>query len=182
MNGGGHQDDRSDRKARQEIKFGPDGLVPAIAQQHDSREVLMMAWMNRDAGPRQLAEGRACCWSRSRATLWRKRRDLRPSPISPRAAPRLRRPPCCCWSIRGCGVPHRPVRQLSFEPGGTTPSRSSPNRTYRRTYSTRKVDRENGKVRYRIGAQFGRAWICATRSELNGRPAQRWLYSPTLAL
>ena len=35
---------------------------------------------------------------------------------------------------------------------------------------------------HRNGGQFGRAWICATRSELNGRPAQRWLYSPTLAL
>src|SRR5215468_11972910 len=55
-----------------EINFGPDGLVPAIAQQHDTREVLMMAWMNRDAVRASLAEGRACYWSRSRAKLWRK--------------------------------------------------------------------------------------------------------------
>jgi len=54
------------------IKFGPDGLVPAIAQQHDSGEILMMAWMNRDAVRASLAEGRACYWSRSRAALWRK--------------------------------------------------------------------------------------------------------------
>ena len=55
-----------------EIKFGPDGLVPAIAQQHDTGEVLMMAWMNRDAVRLTLAEGRACYWSRSRGALWRK--------------------------------------------------------------------------------------------------------------
>ena len=55
-----------------EIKFGPDGLVPVIAQQHDTGEVLMMAWMNRDAVRTSLTEGRACYWSRSRAKLWRK--------------------------------------------------------------------------------------------------------------
>jgi phosphoribosyl-AMP cyclohydrolase len=55
-----------------EIKFGADGLVPAIAQQHDTGEVLMMAWMNRDAVRASLAEGRACYWSRSRGRLWRK--------------------------------------------------------------------------------------------------------------
>ena len=59
-------------QALKEIKFGPDGLVPAIAQQHDTGEVLMMAWMNRDAVRTSLTEGRACYWSRSRATLWRK--------------------------------------------------------------------------------------------------------------
>ena len=55
-----------------EIKFGPDGLVPAIAQQHDTGEVLMMAWMNRDAVRLTLAERRACYWSRTRGALWRK--------------------------------------------------------------------------------------------------------------
>src|SRR2546427_7376232 len=55
-----------------EIKFGPDGLVPAITQQHDTGEILMMAWMNRDALRASLTEGRACYWSRSRARLWRK--------------------------------------------------------------------------------------------------------------
>ena len=55
-----------------EINFGPDGLVPAIAQQHDTGEILMMAWMNRDAVRASLTEGRACYWSRSRGRLWRK--------------------------------------------------------------------------------------------------------------
>ena len=59
-------------RALDEIKFGPDGLVPAIAQQHDTGEVLMMAWMNREAVRLTLSEGRACYWSRSRRALWRK--------------------------------------------------------------------------------------------------------------
>jgi len=59
-------------RALAEIKFGADGLVPAIAQQHDTGEVLMLAWMNRDAVRASLTEARACYWSRSRARLWRK--------------------------------------------------------------------------------------------------------------
>src|SRR5690242_1182440 len=54
------------------ITFNDDGLVPAIAQQHDSGEVLMLAWMNRDAIEQTLASGAACYWSRSRGRLWRK--------------------------------------------------------------------------------------------------------------
>ncbi|MBT3306942.1 MAG: phosphoribosyl-AMP cyclohydrolase [Alphaproteobacteria bacterium] len=54
------------------ISFNTDGLVPAIAQQFDSGEVLMMAWMNRDAISETLETGRVCYWSRSRGKLWRK--------------------------------------------------------------------------------------------------------------
>ena len=54
------------------IKFDADGLVPAIAQQHDTGEILMVAWMDREAVRSTLAEGRACYWSRSRKALWRK--------------------------------------------------------------------------------------------------------------
>lgn len=54
------------------IAFDGRGLVPAIAQQHDSGEVLMMAWMNRDSVAETLTTGRVCYWSRSRGTLWRK--------------------------------------------------------------------------------------------------------------
>ncbi|HTR16732.1 MAG TPA: phosphoribosyl-AMP cyclohydrolase [Acetobacteraceae bacterium] len=54
------------------IRFDAAGLVPAIAQQHDTGEVLMMAWMNRDAVLETLATGRVCYWSRSRNRLWRK--------------------------------------------------------------------------------------------------------------
>jgi len=54
------------------VRFDDSGLVPAIAQQHDTGEVLMMAWMNRDALEETLATGRVCYWSRSRGRLWRK--------------------------------------------------------------------------------------------------------------
>ena len=59
-------------RAIDQIKFDADGLVPAIAQQHDTGEILMVAWMNRDAVRETLAEGRVCYWSRSRGKLWRK--------------------------------------------------------------------------------------------------------------
>ena len=55
-----------------QLAFTADGLVPAIAQQHDTGEVLMMAWMNRDAVRATLTEGRAVYYSRSRKGLWRK--------------------------------------------------------------------------------------------------------------
>lgn len=54
------------------ICFDANGLVPAIAQQHDTGEVLMMAWMNADAVRETLATGRVCYFSRSRGKLWRK--------------------------------------------------------------------------------------------------------------
>ncbi len=54
------------------LALDPRGLIPAIAQQHDSGEVLMLAWMNREALAETLASGRVCYWSRSRERLWRK--------------------------------------------------------------------------------------------------------------
>ena len=48
------------------------GLVPAIAQQHDTKTVLMMAWMNQEALAATLDSGRVTYWSRSRQALWRK--------------------------------------------------------------------------------------------------------------
>jgi phosphoribosyl-AMP cyclohydrolase len=54
------------------IAFDASGLVPAIAQQHDTGEVLMLAWMNRAAVAETLATGRVCYFSRSRNALWRK--------------------------------------------------------------------------------------------------------------
>jgi phosphoribosyl-AMP cyclohydrolase len=54
------------------IGFDANGLVPAIAQQHDTGEVLMMAWMNRESVAETLATGHVCYYSRSRGKLWRK--------------------------------------------------------------------------------------------------------------
>ena len=55
-----------------QLRFNENGLIPAIAQQHDTGEILMVAWMNHDAVRTTLDEGRACYWSRSRQKLWRK--------------------------------------------------------------------------------------------------------------
>jgi phosphoribosyl-AMP cyclohydrolase len=55
-----------------QIGFDAAGLVAAIAQDAASGEVLMMAWMNREALALTVAEGYAVYWSRSRARLWRK--------------------------------------------------------------------------------------------------------------
>ncbi len=55
-----------------QVKYNSDGLVPAIAQQHDTKEVLMLAWMNSAALQETLETGRVCYWSRSRNAFWRK--------------------------------------------------------------------------------------------------------------
>jgi phosphoribosyl-AMP cyclohydrolase len=54
------------------LKRGPDGLFAAVAQQHDTGEVLMVGWMDDEALRRTLAEGRVTYWSRSRGEYWRK--------------------------------------------------------------------------------------------------------------
>ena len=54
------------------IQFDTQGLVPAVAQQQGSGEVLMMAYMNRDAVVETMRTGRVCYWSRSRRAPWRK--------------------------------------------------------------------------------------------------------------
>jgi phosphoribosyl-AMP cyclohydrolase len=52
--------------------FNADGLLPAIIQQWDSKEVLMLGWMDAEALRRTLTEGRVTFWSRSRQEYWRK--------------------------------------------------------------------------------------------------------------
>ena len=54
------------------LKYNEDGLIPSIAQQSDTGEVLMMAWMNRASIEETLKTGQVCYWSRSRQTYWRK--------------------------------------------------------------------------------------------------------------
>ncbi len=55
-----------------EIQWTEDGLVPVIAQQHDTGRVVMFAWMNRESLGLSVSEGYAVYWSRSRQRLWRK--------------------------------------------------------------------------------------------------------------
>jgi phosphoribosyl-AMP cyclohydrolase len=54
------------------VRFDQDGLVPAIAQDAETGEVLMLAWMNAESLRRTFAEGRMVYWSRTRQELWRK--------------------------------------------------------------------------------------------------------------
>lgn|SRR5680860_788782 len=54
------------------IRWTADGLVPAIAQDADSGDILMMAWMNAESLQLTVTEGQAVYWSRSRGKLWRK--------------------------------------------------------------------------------------------------------------
>jgi phosphoribosyl-ATP pyrophosphohydrolase/phosphoribosyl-AMP cyclohydrolase len=58
--------------ALDELQYGPDGLVPVIAQDARTGDVLMLAWANRDALEHTLASGEGHYWSRSRQLLWRK--------------------------------------------------------------------------------------------------------------
>jgi phosphoribosyl-AMP cyclohydrolase len=55
-----------------EVRFNEEGLVAAIAQEAGTGQVLMLAWMNREALAKTLEEGQAVYWSRSRNRLWRK--------------------------------------------------------------------------------------------------------------
>jgi phosphoribosyl-AMP cyclohydrolase len=56
----------------EQVKWDRDGLVPAIAQEQGSNDVLMVAWMNRAALEATVARGQAVYWSRSRQRLWHK--------------------------------------------------------------------------------------------------------------
>jgi len=55
-----------------ELKFNQDGLIPAIVQQFDNKEVLMLAWMSKESIQKTLDDGYACYFSRSRQNLWKK--------------------------------------------------------------------------------------------------------------
>lgn len=63
--------DATDAQLR-DVVYDSDGLVPAIAQDVSSGEILMMAWMNEQSLRMTLTEGRMVYWSRSRNELWRK--------------------------------------------------------------------------------------------------------------
>ena len=63
--------DATDEQLAQ-VTYNADGLVPAIVQDHESGQVLMMAWMNDETLRLSLAEGRTVFWSRSRKEVWRK--------------------------------------------------------------------------------------------------------------
>jgi phosphoribosyl-AMP cyclohydrolase len=55
-----------------DLKFNSDGLIPAIVQDHENGQVLMMAWMNEESLSRTIATGKCTYWSRSRQSFWLK--------------------------------------------------------------------------------------------------------------
>lgn len=55
-----------------EVNFNDDGLIPVIAQDHETHRVLMVGWMNRDSLARTIEKNRAVYWSRSRKAFWEK--------------------------------------------------------------------------------------------------------------
>lgn len=65
----------NDPKWLEALRWNEDGLLPVIVQEAGSRDVLMFAWMNREALARTAAEARSVFWSRSRSRLWRKGED-----------------------------------------------------------------------------------------------------------
>nr|WP_309246345.1 phosphoribosyl-AMP cyclohydrolase [Verrucosispora sioxanthis] len=68
--GGSRRPSRLDPAIAGRLRRTPDGLVAAVVRQHDSGEVLMMAWMDDEALHRTLTTGRATYWSRSRREYW----------------------------------------------------------------------------------------------------------------
>ena len=58
------------RRTLNKLKFNSDGLIPAIIQDHKSKEVLMLAYMNLESIKKTLKLGKTCFWSRSRQEYW----------------------------------------------------------------------------------------------------------------
>ncbi|SER33891.1 phosphoribosyl-AMP cyclohydrolase [Streptomyces qinglanensis] len=69
-NGAMSQESTLDPAVAARLKRNPDGLLPAVAQQYDTGEVLMLGWMDDEALHRTLTTGRATYWSRSRGEYW----------------------------------------------------------------------------------------------------------------
>lgn len=65
-----HGTQRSLAQVLEHLSFDSNGLIPVIAQDHRSRDVLMLAWMNRNALAQTIHSGNMTYWSRSRSQLW----------------------------------------------------------------------------------------------------------------
>ncbi|ODN66162.1 phosphoribosyl-AMP cyclohydrolase [Methylophaga muralis] len=82
------------------LPWNTQGLINAIAQQHDTGEVLMLAWMNQEALLETIDTGKACYWSRSRQCLWRKGETSAINNSSSRSDWIAMAMRCCCWSSK----------------------------------------------------------------------------------
>ena len=56
----------------EKIKFNSEGLIPVIIQQYNTKEVLMLAWMNKESLEETIRTKKTCFWSRSKKRIWRK--------------------------------------------------------------------------------------------------------------
>lgn len=93
------------------LKYDANGLIPCIAQDHGSGEVLMFAWMNAESVARTLATGAVTYWSRSRAAFWVKGESSGPWAKAGRVAHRLRpRLPAGACQPGRPGLPHQPAQ------------------------------------------------------------------------
>ena len=93
------------------LKYDAQGLIPCIAQDADTGDVLMLAWLNAAAVAQTLATGRVTYWSRSRAAFWVKGGKFRAYPRAGGVAARLRPR----WSFGPCApngprLPHQPAQ------------------------------------------------------------------------
>ncbi len=70
--GGAVPEPQEAERALDALAFGGDGLMPAIIQDDENGQVLMLAWMDREAVRRTMTSGRVTFWSRSRQEYWRK--------------------------------------------------------------------------------------------------------------
>ena len=96
------------RPSRRASSATPRDSSPAVVQQHDTGEVLMVGWMDDEALHRTLTTGRTTFWSRSRQELLGQGRDVRPPPARQGGPPRLRRRhPARQGRPGGAGLPHR---------------------------------------------------------------------------
>ena len=106
------------------IVFDGDGLVPAVVQQHNTGEVLMLAWMNLEAVEATLAAGEAHYYSRLTPDPMAQGRGLRAKPNAwSKCALTAMATPCCCWWTRP-GLPATRVAAVA----GSTPSATTPSK------------------------------------------------------
>ena len=128
------------------VTFTADGLVAAIIQQWDTREVLMLGWMDAEALRRTLTEGRVTFWSRSRQEYWRKG-DTSGNIQLVRGA-RLTATATPCWSRSSRSVPRAtPAPGRASTPTTSTRCAARGRRVIRRGAAARR--RRDGAVRVR---------------------------------
>ena len=100
----------------EDLRFDAAGLIPAVVQQYDTHEVLMVGWMDAEAVRRTSTSGRTTFWSRSRQQYWVKGETAGIASTSSRCWWTATRTPCWCWWTRRSPACHTGTRSC-FEHG-----------------------------------------------------------------